>query len=165
MTIVQDITNLPNKIADGFVNTGKKVAQTGERIATNITEFGELAFDKTSSFAKDMGSKIADIGGQGLSLAGDVADKVKEGGKYMIDEGIPFIKRTAPKVVSAGKATMWLFLVIFIVVFCKLLGIIVQNSPIRKGVSSPILYAVMCILAVGIVFLAYKLYTFQNTFL
>lgn len=165
MTIVQDITNLPIKIADGFVNTGKKVAQTGERIATNIAEFGELAFDKTASFAKEVGSQIADIGGQGLSLAGDVADKVKAGGKFMLDEGVPFVKNNAPKLVTASKAIMWLFFVLFVFMFCKLLGIIVQNSPLRKGVSSPVLYAILGVLAVWIVFFAYKLYGFQKAFL
>jgi len=157
MTILDDVKSLPSKIASGFEKVGSEIVDTGENVVGKIKDFGEGAFDKTKDFIQGtMIPKLESIGGSGLNLAKDVKDKIVEGGKFMVNEGIPFVK-------NAGKSAVNTVVVLYWVISMVLLSYVFNLASkfygifIRRALPFPIVLGIMGLMGAIAAYVVLKL--------
>ena len=159
MTILDDVKKLPKKIGAGFEKVGSEIETIGRSAVNKIAGFGDTAYDKTKGFITDtMIPKLESIGGSGLNLAKGVKDKIVEGGKFLADEGIPFVKNAGKSALRAMIMVYWIIATLLIVILFTLLNK-GYGLFIGKALPSTVVYAIMGLLLVvlGMVLMrAYK---------
>ena len=163
MTILQDLQTLPTKIADGFTSFGSTIVNAGENTVGNIRDLGASAVSNTADFASDVGSRIKKLGEGGLDLAGDVKDKLVEGGAYMVDHGIPFLQSLAESSKAAVKGAFWLLvcigIILFLAILTKVASLIMKSPGLQKGLPGSIVWTIMIVLLVSIVYVVNRMRT------
>ena len=161
--LVDDITNLPGKIEDGFINVGKEIIRVGGNVVDGIKDVGENVYSKASDFAPKVKDALETVGSDGLNFADDVKDKIIEGGTFMINKGVPFLKNSGKNILGLLKIAFWICILIGLVILFKILNIgarIAMKAPgLKNGLPAPIAFGIMGIITVLLLLLIRKMYS------
>ena len=158
--LVDDLEAVPGKIWDGIKTAKNSIVEVGGTIIDGIENAGSIGYNKAKSFASTVGSKLKDLGEGGIDFAGDVKDKIVEGASFMKEKGIPFIKGLGPTFMNLLRMSFWIVILIGLVILFKILNMGAGVVPgIKKGLPTPIVFAIMGIITFGLAIGIKKIYS------
>jgi hypothetical protein len=123
MGFIEDMEDLPNKVAKPFITFGNMVANTGEDVIDKLEDYAETGFNSVKNVALQVGEKMEDIGETMWGGVLTAKDEIVDAAEYIKDEGIPALKKIGKNIAVFTLTFYWIVLGIL---FIKIMG------PVRK---------------------------------
>lgn len=112
MGFIDDMEDLPNKVAKPFITFGNIVANTGEDVIDKLEDYAETGYNSVKNVALQVSDKMEDIGETMWGGVLTAKDEIVDAANYIKDEGIPVLKTIGKKIAIFILSFYWIGLAI-----------------------------------------------------